>query len=110
VVPAPIIGTFYGGHFLPLTLDSGANSSVICLQTAERIGLPMQNCRQDAWQADGKCKLEKCGEVNFVLTRGKLQFHMNAIVVKDLNCEVLAGVPFLKDNHISVDIPHIELL
>lgn len=109
VEASPRFQAFYGSHAVSIICDSGATSSVIHIDTIRRLGIPIKKCRQDAWQADGKCKLEKCGEVDFTLSRGKIQLRMNAIVVKDLNCEILDGMPFLKGNHISIDIPNGQI-
>lgn len=46
-----------------------------------------------------------CGEVQVILTRGEMVFKLHAVVVKELDCEILAGMPFLNDHEMVLDIP-----
>ncbi len=49
--------------------------------------------------------MEACGETNIIVTRGSLSLQLQAVVVKDLDCDILAGVPFMKLNNIVLDLP-----
>ena len=42
------------------------------------------------------------GETHLVLSRGGIDLHLDALVVEDLDVEVLAGTPFLVHNDISI--------
>lgn len=60
-------------------------------------------------QADGQSRLEACGEVQVQLNLGKLNFKLHAVVVSKLDCDVLAGMPFLKDHRMILNIPNNEI-
>ena len=100
---SPLIYMYHQHHVLPVTIDSGATSSMIQLSTATRLGLPINKTTQRALQADGNTGLDSCGEVEFVLTHGSFDFFINAMVVSKLGCEFLAGMPFLEGNGAVVD-------
>lgn len=57
---------------------------------------------QHALQADGTTPLEIGGETHFNLTREDITLHVKALVVKDLDVDFLAGIPFLSANDISI--------
>ena len=67
--------------------------------------MPISSTSHSASQADGKCHTRACGEVHVKLARGPLSFSLQAVVVSDLDCDMLAGVPFMRDNDIQLDIP-----
>ena len=46
--------------------------------------------------------LKVIGETHLVLSRGGTNLHLDALVVEDLDVEVLAGTPFLVSNDISI--------
>ncbi len=58
-----------------------------------------------ASQPDGKSSLNTKGEVHITLHRGTKKFPLQAVVVEHLDCDVLVGMPFLKENDIVLDIP-----
>ena len=78
---------------------------MVRLSFAVKAGFPISRTSHSASQADGKSKLEPCGEINVTLNRGKKKFTLDAIVVKNLDCDVLVGMPFLKFNGIVLDFP-----
>ena len=61
-------------------------------------------------QADGKTKLDTCGEVHVVLTRGDISLSLQAVVVRELNCDILGGVPFMRENGIVLDLPKDNII
>ena len=63
-----------------------------------------------ASQADGKTKLTTCGEVHINLTRGELSLSLQAVVVEELDCDVLGGMPFMQDNDIVLDLPKHKIV
>ena len=67
--------------------------------------MPINPTSHTASQADGTTKLQACGEVHVVLSRGDKKFKLQAVVVKHLDSDILAGMPFLKENGIVLDIP-----
>ena len=67
--------------------------------------MPISPTSHSASKADGKTHMRACGEVHVKLARGSLSFSLQAVVVSDLDCDILAGVPFMRDNDIQLDIP-----
>ena len=98
----PTIDMHYKHHTINLTLDSGAEANMIKESSAKRIGAHITPSTQTAIQADGKTSLDVKGEIKLLLTRGGLSFTLEALVVEDIDSEVLAGVPFMISNDISL--------
>ncbi len=71
--------------------------------------MPINPTSHTASQADGTTKLQACGEIHITLSRGDKQFKLQAVVVKHLDSDILAGMPFLKENGIVLDIPRDTL-
>ena len=63
-----------------------------------------------ASQADGKTKLTTQGEVHVILTRNDRKFPLQALVVEELHCDILAGVPFMQQNDIVLDLPNDNII
>ena len=55
-----------------------------------------------ARQTDGLNPLKVIGETHLVLSRGGTNLHLDALVVEDLDVEILAGTPSLVSNDISI--------
>ena len=72
---------------------------------AHDLALPIVKSTQSACLADGKTKLDVTGEVHTQLHHQKTHFKLDALVVRNLDVELLAGMNFLEDNHIILDIP-----
>ena len=85
-----------------LTLDTGAETSMIKASVARAIGAPIVKTTQQALQADGVTLLSVVGETRFDLLRADKSLHLDALVVEDLDVDILAGTPFLTTNDISV--------
>ena len=69
---------------------------------ATHIGAVIQKTKQTACQADGITPLTVVGEVHITLQRDIHELHLEALVVKELDVDVLAGIPFLVANDISI--------
>ena len=98
---SPHINVFYRQHSIRLTLDTGATTNVIRATFAKAINLPLTPASQLARQADGVTPLHVIGEVYSELTRGQHTFKLDALVVEQLDVDVLAGNPFLALNDIA---------
>ncbi|KAK3085124.1 hypothetical protein FSP39_024755 [Pinctada imbricata] len=96
------IKVFYQHHPVHLTIDSWAEVSMIKASFAEYIGAPISKTRQNALQADGVTPLDSIGEVHITLCRDKRVLHLDALVVNDLDVDVLAGMPFMKRNDVGI--------
>ena len=99
---SPFFKAFYLHNPLRLTLDSGAETNMIRETVAKSIGAKICKSSQLARQADGLTPLKVIGETHLVLSRGGTNLHLDALVVEDLDVEVLAGTPFLVSNDISI--------
>ena len=99
---SPFFKTFYRHNPLRLTLDSGAETNMIRETVAKSIGAKICKSTQLARQADGLTPLKVLGETHLVLSRGGIDLQLDALVVEDLDVEVLAGTPFLVYNDISI--------
>ena len=99
---SPVLSTFYKHHKLNLTLDCGAETNMIKHSVAIGIGAKIAKSSQVAHQADGHSQLEITGETKITVTRDKYDFVLEALVVKSLDADILAGIPFMEDNDVSV--------
>ena len=99
---SPYLKAFYEHHPLHLTLDTGAETSMMKTSVATRIGATIMKTKQQALQADGFTRLSVVGEVRLVLSRGHLELQLDALVVDNLDVDILAGTPFMITNDISV--------
>ena len=99
---SPHFKAFYKHYPIQLTLDTGAETSMIKSSLARSIGAPIMKSSQQALQADGLTPLAVVGETRLILSRADNQLTLDALVVDDLDVDVLAGTPFLIANDISV--------
>ena len=99
---SPHFKAFYKHYPIQLTFDTGAETSMIKSSLARSIGTPITKSSQQALQADGLTPLAVVGETGLILSRADNQFTLDALVVDDLDVDVLAGTPFLIANDISV--------
>ena len=102
VKQSPHLKAFFDHHPLLLTLDTGAETSMIKTSVAKAIGASIQKTTQKALQADGVTQLKVVGEVHLTLSRSNLCLHLDALVVDNLDVDVLAGTPFMITNDISL--------
>ena len=93
-----------------LTCDSGATSSLIKHSYAVNIDAQILPTKHTAVQADGKACLKAIGEIHLSLSRGTMKFKLQAVVVQDLGCDLLVGMPFMKENDIVLDIPSDKII
>ena len=110
IAKSPVFHMFYAHHPIAITCDSGATSSLIRYSLAVKLGMDILNTTHTASQADGKTKMTIRGEVHVAFTRNDMKFLLEAIAVEELDCEVLAGVPFMKKNAIVLDLPNEQIL
>lgn len=109
IFPSPTINVFYAHHPLKVICDSGATSSLIRYSVVVRCNMPMKPTVHTASQADGTSKMKPMGEISITVTKGCFHFKLEAVVVEDLDCDILGGMPFLKTNCIVLDIPNDKL-
>ena len=69
---------------------------------AQSIGTTIKPSSQKAFQADSITPLAVSGETHITLLRDNKTLSLNALVVDDLDVDVLAGTPFMIANDISM--------
>lgn len=106
---SPILRAFYKHFPLQLTLDSGAEISMIKQSVAEYIGARVTSTSQSALQADGVTPLKIIGETHITLSRGPNDLLLEALVVNDLDVDILAGIPFMATNDIAIRPAKLEI-
>ena len=99
---SPHFKAFYKHYPVQLTLDTGVETSMIKSSLTRSIGAPITKSSQQALQADGLTPLAVVGETRLLLSRADKHLALDALVVDDLDVDVLAGTPFLIANDISV--------
>ena len=102
IVQSPVLNTFYHEHPVQLTLDTGATSNMVRVSAAQLYGFPITPASQMARQADGVTPMDVSGEVHCSLARGQWTFDLDALVVRQLDVDILAGNPFMTRNDIGV--------
>ena len=99
---SPQLKVFDKHHAINLTLDTGAETSMIKLSTANKIGEVIHKTKQTALQADGIAPLKVTGEVHLLLSRNSHTLHLDASVVSDLDVDVLSRTLFMVTNDIAI--------
>ena len=99
---SPYMYAYYRHHPLKIILDTGSETNMVRASTAHYMGATVSKSSQIALQADGHTPMNVTGEVKLTLERGRHSFFLEALVVEDLDVDVLAGVPFLVCNDISI--------
>ena len=69
---------------------------------ATQLGLDIVPSSQIATQADGKSEIEIIGETRFSVTRDNQPLHFEGLVARRMDTDVLAGIPFIGYNNISI--------
>ena len=102
IVQSPVLNIFYHEQPVQLTLDTGATSNMVRASSVKLYGFPITPASQMACQADGVTPMDVIGEVRCSLTRGQWTFELDALVVRQLDVDILAGNPLLVRNDIGV--------
>ena len=99
---SPHFNAYYRHHPVNLTLGTGAETSMIKASVARSIDAPIMKTSQQALQADGVTPLAVFSETRLAFSRDDKRLTFDALVVEDLDVDVLAGTPFMIANYISV--------
>lgn len=99
---SPYVDTFHGHIPVRLTIDSGATGNMMRASTATKLNAKITGSSQFAHQADGSSPLTVLGETRLHFTRGGHKLYFEGLVVENLDTEVLAGIPFMEMNDISI--------
>ena len=100
---SPYFYAFYEHHPTHVVLDTGATSSLISKSFVKSAGIHMKSTKHSARSVD-KSSLHIHGEVHITLNFSSISLPLTALVVDSLDCDVLAGVPFCKENDIQVHL------
>ena len=92
----------YKQYNISTTLDTGSETNMISESTARLIHAPITPSSQNAVQADGQSQLSVTGETRINLTFHNKTFSLEALVVKNLDRDVIAGIPFLSEHDITL--------
>ncbi len=95
IIQSAYLDLSYGKNLFRVTLDGGATSNMVLASFATKHNLPVTPASQVARQADGVTKMDVIGETHFVMTHKHQHFTMDALVVKQLDVDILAGNPFM---------------
>ena len=99
---SPYFKAFYRHYPVQLTLDTGAETSMIKSSLVRPIGAQIGKSSQQALQADGLTLLAVVVQTLLDLSRADKKLALYALVVDDLDVDALAGTPFIIANNISV--------
>jgi len=113
IFQSPVLNTFYREHPVQLTLDTGATSSMVRVSSAKVYGFLITPSSQMVRQADGVTPMDVTGKVHCSVTRGQWTFELDALVVRQLDVEILASDPFVVCNSmvfaLPIALPNIRL-
>lgn len=69
---------------------------------ATRLGITITNSTQSAHQADGSSPLKVLGEIHTYFQRDNHELYFEGLGVENLDSDILAGIPFMMKNDVSV--------
>ena len=101
-VPSGTLDCKFGGKKVCVTIDSGATSNMVKADFIRYLSVPVVKSSQLACQADGKTPLTVVGEVHTEFTLGPHVFVFDALVINELDVDILGGMPFMHDNDIAI--------
>ena len=95
VVQSSVLYTFFRQHPMAITLDTGTTTNMIQAFTARVCKLTITPASQFARQADSVTPLDVIGEIHSIVTTGSLSFQFGALLVRQLDVDILTENPFL---------------
>ena len=87
---SPHMKAYYNQHVVHITVDSGAEISMIRASIAEHIGVQVNETKQHALQADGSTPLETIGETHFDVVLDNLTLRIEALAVLQVATKTVA--------------------
>ena len=99
---SPQFKAFFRHDPVTLTLDTGAETNLIKHSLAHFLSVKIRKSAQTARQVDGVTQLNIVLETSFTVSRDGIDLLLEALVVSDIDVEILAGTPFMIANDISV--------
>ena len=102
VLASPYLDVFIKHHQVRVTIDCGATTNYIRHDVALRVGASIRKNSQKAIQADGKSTLPIMGETTINLNIEHHQLILEALVVRNLDEDILGGTLFMAANDVWV--------
>lgn len=102
---SPSFYAFYGHHPCRCIIDTGATSSLISSSFLKLAGIDVKPTRHAARQVD-RSTIPIQGEIHISLSYGGMSLPIDALVVDTLDSDILIGVPFCKENDVTVHLKH----
>ena len=99
---SPFFSVFNQHYTVTVTVDTGAEGNFIRQSMARTLNANIRKSSQSAHQADGASPLYVVGETTLTSTRDRHDFLFEGLVVEDLDVDILAGIPFMEVNDISI--------
>ena len=103
VVGSPMLEVSVKGKTAVMIKDCGAEANLITEKECKRLNIEILPTRQRAKMADGKTQLDIIGEAHFIAKRDHHSLKFGGLVVRQLDSPILAGMPFLLQNDISIN-------
>ena len=107
---SPHFKAFYEQYSVKIILDTGAEISIIKASVAQHIGTVIKKSNQSALHADGITPRVIVGETHIMLSRDNIELASDALVVDELDVDILADIPFMSTNDISVSPGEQQIL
>ena len=102
VKPSPYFYGYYNDFEVEVTIDCGAMSSSVRKAFALSVNAPITSNNQLATQVDSKSPLKIVGETFMKIVRDGRVLELHALVLEDMDVDILAGVPFMELNDVGV--------
>ena len=108
--PSPFFNAYVNNQSIEIIVDSGATVELINENLALQLGLTIKPSSQSVKQADGISSLDIRGETTVSLSRDGLSLQFEGLVVRGLESEILAGIPFMLRNDIAIRPARSEIM
>ena len=105
---SPYLHVFYKHMPFVLVVDSGANSSMVARSFLKKVGIAFKPTLNSARTVDRR-PIGVLVEVKFSVHFGELELPLTALVMENLDCDILGGTPFCKENDVSVHFKQEEI-
>lgn len=107
---SPYFDVFLGHHTVRLTINSGSTGNMMRASAATYLNAIVTRSSQSAHQANGSSSFKVIGETRLTFTRDNQKLQFEWLVVEILDSEVLVGIPFMKNNDISIRPSRCQVL
>lgn len=99
---SPYLDAFLTHHPTRIVVDSGATGNMIRTDVAHKLQATITPSTQYAHQADGSSPLHVSGETRLKFHHDGHDLMFEGLVVDNLDTPILAGIPFMETNDITI--------